>query len=97
MASYRISQEAQRDLEQHYESGITLFGLAQADRYLDELYHQFQLLADFPGIGGRPLDIPGRKYYRLRFASHVIIYTKMEPDVRIERIFHGRMDYLRHL
>ncbi len=52
MPDYRLSPKAIADLEDIYTQGLEQFGPAQADRYLNELYGRFQLLAEFPGIAG---------------------------------------------
>jgi plasmid stabilization system protein ParE len=35
MASFKLNQEAEEDLDRLYEHGILFFGLGQADRYYD--------------------------------------------------------------
>ena len=73
------------------------FGAAQAERYQHELFNCFRLLAEFPGMAGPPRSVKGRDVYRFPFGSHVVIFTKTGAGVRIARLFHERIDWLRRL
>ena len=97
MADYVVSPEAARDLDWIFDIGLENFGIYQAIRFQDQLHAQFQLLADFPGIGGRPLSGVSREVFRSPFASHIIIYEKTDSGVLIARIFHGNIEDVRRL
>jgi toxin ParE1/3/4 len=97
VADYAVSEAAERELEKIYESGIGLFGVEQAQRYLSELTERFQLLAEFPGIGGPEFSVRRRKVRRFPFGSHVIIYADIKNGVRILRVLHCRTDWRREL
>jgi toxin ParE1/3/4 len=93
MGEYVLSPPAISDLEHIYQTGFQQFGPAQSERYLHELFGRFQLLADFPDIGGRPLKVRQVEVFRFPFGSHVIVFTKTHSGVRITRVFHARMDW----
>lgn len=96
MRRVRLSPQADSDLEAVAIYGIEQFGAAQADLYQDEMFKQFDLLAEYPRLG-LPIPHPSRELYRFGYGSHVIIYS-IEPDsLTIRRILHGRMDVLSHL
>ena len=97
MAEYVVSPVADRDLGWIFDIGLENIGIYQATRFQDQLHSQFQLLADFPGIGGRPLSGVSREVFRSPFASHVIIYQKSDAGVLIVRIFHGNIEEVRRL
>ena len=58
MASYELSQAAERDFESIFEYGIETFGLDQALRYQNAMVQRFAKLA------GQPRLYPGRSYPR---------------------------------
>ncbi len=92
MAEFSLTEEARRDLEAIYLYSLENFGEAQADRYLRGLFQQFQLLADFPGVG-RPAGLAGFEFRRFGYGPHVILFSTGAGDtIRIEFIIDGRMD-----
>jgi toxin ParE1/3/4 len=95
MPDYRLSPEAIADLEDIYAQGLDLFGPAQAERYQRELHGRFQLLAEFPGIAGRPLKGFSPPTYRFPFGAHIVLFRQDEAGVVIVRVFQARMDWLR--
>jgi len=48
MANYRLSNEAKNDLIRIHHYGVTKFGQAQADKYLDNFFHYFEIIAERP-------------------------------------------------
>lgn len=97
MGEYAVSRAAISDLEHIYETGRRHFGPAQSERYQHELFGRFQLLADFPEIGGAPFNVGRNELLRFPFGSHLIVYMKTSTGVRIVRVFHARMDWRRRL
>ncbi len=95
MPDYRLSPKAIADLEDIYTQGLEQFGPAQADRYQHELHGRFQLLAEFPGIAGRPLKGFSPPVHRFPFGAHIILFKREETGVVIVRVFQARMDWLR--
>ena len=90
-----ISEDAERDLRTIYHQGVTAFGLAQADLYIDGLLDAMDLIADFPEVARFRMDYhpPARIYPH---GSHIIIYDLDEAGSRvvIVRIRHGHEDWL---
>ncbi len=95
MPDYRLSPKAIADLEDIYAAGLEQFGPAQAARYQHELHGRFQLLAEYPGIAGRPLKGFSPPVYRFPFGAHVILFKHDDTGVVIARVFQARMDWLR--
>jgi toxin ParE1/3/4 len=70
-----------------YERSYEIFGKYQADAYHAGLESTFQLLAQFPAIGGFADEIrPG--YRRHRYQSHYIFYTLASDHIVIRNIIH---------
>ena len=96
MASYELSEAADRDLTGIYIYSYRQFGSAQADAYLLSLEHCFGKLSQFPQLG-RSLDHLRRGYFRFEHESHTVFYVRTEDGIRIIRVLHARMDPDRHL
>ena len=94
MARLILSDQAERDLDAVYRQGFELFGLAQADRYIDGLLETLDVIADFPGIARarHELPKPARVY---PYRSHVIVYDidDSQSQVTVVRIRHGHEDW----
>ena len=45
MGTYRISNQAKDDLIRIYNYGAIHFGIAQADKYFERFFNQFELIA----------------------------------------------------
>lgn len=89
-----FSQESDLDIVRVYAEGVRLFGLHQADRYHDDLFDLFYLLADNPKMAPERRDIapPVRVH---PFKAHVIVYREA-PDggILILRVRHAGEDWL---
>ncbi|MBL1144746.1 MAG: type II toxin-antitoxin system RelE/ParE family toxin [Bacteroidetes bacterium] len=48
MAKYRITNEAESDLIRIHQFGIRQFGMIQADKYFNNLFDYFELIAQRP-------------------------------------------------
>lgn len=88
MTAYRISVRASEELLSTYLSGIELFGVNQAGRYLDELHAVFDLLAANPRMG-RPAPRAGPDVRRHEHQSHVVFYKEMADGVLILGVVHA--------
>jgi toxin ParE1/3/4 len=91
MASYKLNQEAEEDLDRLYEHGILSFGLDQADRYYDGLIRRFSEIADNPRLW-QAVDYIRIGYRRSVYASHSIYYRIDGDAVEIMRIL-GKQDF----
>lgn len=96
MPGYRLSKLARLDLIEIADYTVDIWGLEQANRYIDGLEKCFQLLAGNPGIG-RACDRIRRGYRRIEQEKHVIVYREDEDCIFISRIQHHRMLPSRHL
>ena len=97
MGEYDFAPGVDADLEDIYAFGEDRFGTAQADRYQEQLFDCFPLLADFPGIAGPPFRLKRRVLYRFPFGSHVVVFVTSTCGVRIVAVFRASMDWRRHL
>ncbi len=85
MASYRLSQAADEDLDRLFDHGIDRFGLDQAIEYLDGLIQRFSELAETPNQWQAVEHIrPG--YRRCVYGSHSIYYRIAADDIVVVRI-----------
>jgi toxin ParE1/3/4 len=48
MADYRLSEEAKEDLIRIYRYGVNRFGMSQADRYFENFFECFEMIAERP-------------------------------------------------
>ena len=96
MPDYRLSRLARLDLIEIADYTVDIWGLAQANRYIDSLEGCFQQLARAPGIG-RTCDRIRLGYRRIEHKKHVIIYRVDGGSIFISRILHQRMLPSRHL
>jgi len=96
MASFTLAPSAVFDLEEIYSYGMHQFGETQAVHYNAGFFRQFDLLAQFPGMG-LPVEDAHKPYQRFGYGSHIIIYSKTDDGVRIEFVFHARMDWLQQI
>ena len=65
MASYELSQAAERDFESIFEYGIETFGLEQGLRYQNGMVQRFDKLAEAQAS-------PGRRSYPHRLQAHCV-------------------------
>ena len=87
-----LSRLAKQDLQHVYLSGLELFGLSQADKYIDGLLSALDVLADFPHAGAaRPEFGPSSR--SLSYKSYVVLYRVDGSDVFVRRIRHGLEDW----
>ena len=96
MAHYRLSRDAEEDLERLYEYGILNFGFLAADRYFDDLIAHLEDLAAHPQRFAA-VDEIREGYRRSVFGVHSIYYKLPGRDpLLIARIL-GREDPDRQL
>jgi toxin ParE1/3/4 len=96
VASFELSEAADRDLTGIYRYSYRQFGREQADAYLHSLDQCFTRLAQFPQLG-RSIDHLRAGYFRFEHASHTIFYLRTEQGIRVIRVLHECMDPERHL
>jgi len=90
MANYKLNEDAEDDLKRIYRYGVLEHGLAQADKYFDMLFEQFEELAENPLHYAVAEDL--RPNYRRCVCGANSIYYRIENNyIEIVRIL-GRQD-----
>jgi toxin ParE1/3/4 len=91
MANYKLSNVAKEDLIRIHQYGVQQFGLNQADKYFDDFFVYFDLIANNP-LSFEAVDFikPG---YRRCICGVDSIFFKLNVDgVEIMTII-GRQDF----
>jgi len=96
--NYKISKEAERDLEKIWLYTFEEWSLEQADYYYDLIMDEIEYLAENPKSGKDYSEVR-RGYFRSRVKSHFIFYKINLKDEKVEiiRILHQQMDIETHL
>lgn len=89
MNSYRLTEDAERQIIDIFLYGFETFGPKQAQLYKSELENAFQLLADNPRMG-RLADSIAPGIRRHEHESHVIFYEFHGDGILILAVLHGR-------
>ncbi len=85
MAAFKLSEEAEGDLERIYEYGVIYFGLDQADRYYDGLVEHFYKLAEIPYLW-QAVDSIRSGYRRSVYGNDSVYYRINGGAVEIMRV-----------
>ena len=91
--NYKISLEAEKDLEKIWLYTFETWSLEQADYYYDLLMDEIEYLAENPKNGIDFSQIR-KGYFRSRVKSHFIFYrvSVKSDEIEIIRILHQQMD-----
>lgn len=93
---YRLSQEADRDLEDIFDYTTREFGIDQAVSYVFGFEAVFVSLAANPGLGRKRDEI--RKGLRSFVnGSHAIFYRVLKDHIHIVRVLHGSRDIIKFI
>ena len=95
-AEYRLSPEAERDLQSIWLYTFGEWGQAQADLYIDRLVACFAEIAAQPQRG-QDVGYIRLGYRRRRMGRHGIYYRVTGYGVAVIRILHERMSVSLHL
>lgn len=88
---YRVSDDAERDLEEIFLYWATRASLETADRVVDRITDRFWLLGEHPDAGKSAGDIAaGAKCFPA--GKYLIYYRKTRRGTDILHIFHGARD-----
>jgi toxin ParE1/3/4 len=88
--AYSVARRAESDLKAIVRFTLKTWGIAQTERYLEDLEKCFQLLADNAEIGHKCDSIlPGLR--RFEHQKHIIFYLPQEDGVLIVRVLHEQM------
>jgi|SRR5208283_3014626 len=91
---YRVSKQAERELDEIFIYWARRAGLDAADRLIDSIEERFALLGDYLFVGRKCDDIaPG--VFRFLAGKYLIYYRKTRGMIHILHIFHGAMDQAR--
>jgi len=85
---YRISADAERDLNEIFQYWAERTSLAIADRIIDGIVERFRLIGEFPGAGRSSEDI-ARGVKCFPAAEYLIYYRRSRKFTAILHIFHG--------
>lgn len=89
--SYRISQEALKDLKHIWVYTLNTWSKQQADRYYELIIEEIEFIAD-NYLTGKSAEQTRKNYRVTKIKSHLIFYRKIKNDiVEIVRILHQRM------
>lgn len=92
MKGYILSPAAQADINQIWDYSALNWGEEQANRYVLDIRHACEGLAD-GSRQGRAIDDIRPGYRRLAVASHALFYRITDAGmIAIIRILHQRMD-----
>jgi toxin ParE1/3/4 len=90
--NYKLSKEAQIDLEQIWIYIFENWSIDQADRYLNLLIDEMEYLCLKPNSGFN-FDHIRTGYWRTKVKSHFIFYRINQTNqLEIIRVLHERMD-----
>lgn len=91
-----ISPAAAVDLDEIWFYGAEQWSFKQANRYQNNLLDMAQFLAEHPELGKDRSEIKsGYKSYTV--GSHILFFWENDDILRVIRVLHKRMDYMRHL
>lgn len=96
--NYKISIEAEKDLENIWIYTLENWSIEQADYYFDLIMNEMEYLAENPKFG-QDFEEVRKGYFRSRVKSHFIFYriNLKNNDIEIIRILHQQMDVDSHL
>lgn len=91
--AYKVSKEAQIDIENIWLYTFDRWSIEQADRYFNLILDEIEYLAQNPNAGKDYSHIR-KGYYRAKVKSHFIFYRidLKENQIEIIRILHQQMD-----
>lgn len=93
---WRTTDLADEDIAEIENYGTITFGRSRAEKYVDDLFSAFELLAAMPRIAQQHDDLPGKpRIYHFR--SHRVIYTIDGEDAVIVRVLHASRNIPRQL
>jgi len=88
---YRITKEAEQDLDQIFLYWVRRAGLQVADRLIDNITERFWLLGEYPDAG-RASDEIAMGVRCFPAGKYLIYYCKTHAGTDILHVFHGAQD-----
>jgi toxin ParE1/3/4 len=93
---YRVSADAERDLDEIFLYWATRTSVSVADRLIDSITDRFWLIGEHPDAG-RPSGEMGAGVRCFPAGKYLIYYRKMRRTLDILHVFHGARDQERAL
>jgi toxin ParE1/3/4 len=91
MKRYRVSKEAENDLDEIFVYWAERAGLETVDRLIDAIVERFWLLGEYPESGRECGNLkPGVRCFPA--GQYLIYYRRMRRGVEIAHIFRGARD-----
>ena len=96
--NYKISKQAEIDLEKIWLYTFEEWSIDQADYYFDLIMDEIEYISKNPKTGEDYNEIR-KGYFRSRIKSHFIFYkiNLKEENIEIIRILHQQMDIESHI
>lgn len=94
-SGYRLSHQAEADLENIFAYTVRTWSIRQANRHLAQIEEALEALARGAKTG-RPRPEIGAEYLTLRVGSHLIVYRNA-GETFVARVLHQSIDLTRHL
>jgi len=93
VASYKISHEAEKDLERIWIYTFKTWSVEQADRYLKQIFEEIEYISKKPKEG-KDFGYVRKGYLRTKVKFHFVFYKIEDKTQKVEiiRILHQRMD-----
>ena len=85
MSNYRLTNEAESDLIRIHQYGVRKFGMAQADKYFNNFFEYFELIAQRP-LAFKSVDEISKDCRCCPCESDNIYYTYLNDIVEIVAI-----------
>ncbi|TVR12454.1 MAG: type II toxin-antitoxin system RelE/ParE family toxin [Balneolaceae bacterium] len=95
LAFYRLSQEADCDLNSIFEYSEIEYGTDQAVNYLVEIEKLLDDLIHHP-FSGKKRDEIKKGLFSFPKGEHIIFYRIMTDHIRVVRVLHGSRDIPSH-
>lgn len=91
--NFKISKEAEKDLQKIWEYTFETWSITQADRYINLIFQEIDYICNSPNYG-KDFSYVRKGYLRTKVKSHFIFYkiNISKEQLEIIRILHQRMD-----
>ena len=96
MRRLNLSPQAKRDIDHIWDYSNENWGTRRAERYVLAIRRTMEKVAAHPDRG-LPCDRIKLGYFRIASGSHMIFYRRSRTGIRVLRVLHQSMDYVRHL
>ncbi len=94
MTRYRVSRDAELDLDEIFHYWAHRVGVEVADRLIDSITDRFWLLGEHPDAG-KPFDELAAGVKCVPAGKYLIYYRRTRRGTEILHIFHGARDQQR--